>query len=372
MQVDEDSSEDSNDKESESSSSSDDDEELSNNSWHANYQQCLATLSNLLKISHSSWPKSVNALDIPLLEDPFPPQPFSSDRSACNTMKYLHGFDKSANIPLSDTQWALVSTGDTLHPFHIDANGYGTVIQVDTGTKLWFVAESKNGRSLEDFAFKDLFHLFDPDSLNDDLWDLELIVLEPGMRLPSLATKVMWTTKVQTLAHNLIDWLFLNYDFEDDMGTHLTGKNAKQAVYIPYLSHQAHVLIQYKKRAWKAQLHGEDQGLIMPKCFPQAMKKCMQNTPAYQFFLTLLHNVLTSAWTRKCYALMAQKWQHTYLNPSEPESKDENIESKVEEDKTHSSDSDYAVPVQNCKCKLNQQTTSDFVEETQQVKRSKR
>ncbi|KAG6875104.1 hypothetical protein C0993_010851 [Termitomyces sp. T159_Od127] len=80
-------------------------------------------------------------------------------------------------------RWGLASTGSTHHYWHIDANGFGTFVHVETGVKLWFIATPKNG-NYADFATWELYvNDFALRKPNEDKWNMELIVLEPGSML---------------------------------------------------------------------------------------------------------------------------------------------------------------------------------------------
>ena len=67
---------------------------------------------------------------------------------------------------------------------HCDSDGVGTVIEPLCGAKIWYLAVPKEGESFEEFASIDMFgSAFDTESLNEDKWDLEVLVLTPGVRL---------------------------------------------------------------------------------------------------------------------------------------------------------------------------------------------
>ncbi|KAG6894145.1 hypothetical protein C0995_014928, partial [Termitomyces sp. Mi166 len=76
-------------------------------------------------------------------------------------------------------RWALASTGSAHHYWHIDANGFGTFVRVESGLKLWYLAHPKSG-SFEDFATVEIFtDGYTLHKSNKSLWDVELVVLEP-------------------------------------------------------------------------------------------------------------------------------------------------------------------------------------------------
>ncbi|KAG5337958.1 hypothetical protein C0989_008561 [Termitomyces sp. Mn162] len=151
----------------------------------ANYQERIARPKDLLDAFRLPNCKAINALDNPLIRDPFPPQPYQSCWNAWEEVLDRGGCKRNQNYPLTDMRWGLASTGGTLHPYHIDTNGFGTFIRVDTGIKFWILATPKSQGKLEAFARTDLFvgSSYDPEKVNDKLWDLELMVLKPGMTL---------------------------------------------------------------------------------------------------------------------------------------------------------------------------------------------
>lgn len=76
---------------------------------------------------------------------------------------------------------------------HIDCNGFGTFITVDSGLKLWFVAVPKKEQGQESIANRYLFddfakislytENFDLNTVDSHLWDWVPVVLRPGMKL---------------------------------------------------------------------------------------------------------------------------------------------------------------------------------------------
>ena len=81
-------------------------------------------------------------------------------------------------------RWGLCATGGCYHTIHCDSDGVGTVIEPICGVKIWFIAVPKDGAGFVDFASIDMFdESFDIETPNEDKWDIEVIVLKPGMRL---------------------------------------------------------------------------------------------------------------------------------------------------------------------------------------------
>ncbi|KAH6902170.1 hypothetical protein BKA70DRAFT_1113287 [Coprinopsis sp. MPI-PUGE-AT-0042] len=89
-----------------------------------------------------------------------------------------------APYPTSSTRWSLVAFNGALHYLHIDADGFGTWVEVKHGLKLWVIARPKD-KSTPSFSDVDGFlKIFgDGTSPNPDSWTFEAIVLNPGTRL---------------------------------------------------------------------------------------------------------------------------------------------------------------------------------------------
>ncbi|KAG6873008.1 hypothetical protein C0995_003969 [Termitomyces sp. Mi166 len=135
------------------------------------------SLVDLFAAASSTLSKALSALNLPAKHDPFPELPISGEWFAWDEVTGQSSYcDSSELYPLRDMRWALASTGSAHHYWHIDANGFGTFVRVETGLKLWFLARPKSG-SFEDFAtveiFTDKFLLYES---NSDLWDVELVV----------------------------------------------------------------------------------------------------------------------------------------------------------------------------------------------------
>ncbi|KAG6867562.1 hypothetical protein C0993_001117 [Termitomyces sp. T159_Od127] len=138
---------------------------------------------DLLRTLDQQHPKALSGLSFPLCRNPFPPQKFSSDAWAWIEAQGK-GFCKSRKpYPVPEMRWGLASTAGTYHYFHLDANGYGTFMTMDHGCKLWFFASPKNISGLA-FDSIDLYTVgFKASESNLDLWDVELVVLQPGSKL---------------------------------------------------------------------------------------------------------------------------------------------------------------------------------------------
>ncbi|KAG6886441.1 hypothetical protein C0992_003939, partial [Termitomyces sp. T32_za158] len=144
-----------------------------------------ATPRDLLRSVDSSHPRALSALHLPASLETFPRLPFSSEQAVWNQVQGC-GYCYSEDLyPISDMRWGLASTPGTHHYWHVDSNGFGTFVFVETGLKLWFIATPKSG-NFDDFMTWDLFvQDYAARKPNDHKWNVDLIVLEPGTMLIS-------------------------------------------------------------------------------------------------------------------------------------------------------------------------------------------
>ncbi|KAH6909845.1 hypothetical protein BKA70DRAFT_1425560 [Coprinopsis sp. MPI-PUGE-AT-0042] len=147
----------------------------------------LTTLSELLEYSKTPLEqrKNINALNFPM-----PPGLRPEILSAIATayiawLRTHHNNMCFSSYPSGQTQWGLLAYNGALHYLHIDAEGFGTWIEVKCGAKLWVIAyPPSNGQlpSLSDInAYEldsELFCGEPPEG-----WTLEAVVLTPGTRL---------------------------------------------------------------------------------------------------------------------------------------------------------------------------------------------
>ncbi|CAA7258846.1 unnamed protein product [Cyclocybe aegerita] len=154
------------------------------------------TIQQLLDESRKPNGKVLNALECPFSEpgDLQMSQPFASDMVAWYATVGLPGAGKDTPIPVNHLRWGLCSLENAYTPFHIDAEGLCTLVQVMSGAKLWIIAVPKRPVMLtigvffrEHFSFK---------ALNLDDWDVEAVLLHPGTRLlmrPNIVHSVITT-----------------------------------------------------------------------------------------------------------------------------------------------------------------------------------
>ncbi|KAG6916520.1 hypothetical protein DXG01_006521 [Tephrocybe rancida] len=146
------------------------------------------TSLDLLRTRCSPRPKALSGLNFPLSYDPFPPQNFLSDTFAWSEAQG-RGFCKShKSYPVSEMRWGLGSTAGTYHYFHLDANGYGTFMEVDHGSKLWFFSTPKVNQPIDSGSIDLFTGVYERDEPNVDLLDVELVYLAPGDKLCALPT----------------------------------------------------------------------------------------------------------------------------------------------------------------------------------------
>ena len=139
---------------------------------------------DLLQASRVANGKALNALSFPMMFAPVILHPFSSEAVAWD---YTYGrpWCKSKEVyPLSTMRFGLAATAGAYHKFHIDSDGTGTFVEAVVGRKIWVLAVPKGGQGLDSLADINLYgESYDMEGENAHLWDLEAVVLEPGVRL---------------------------------------------------------------------------------------------------------------------------------------------------------------------------------------------
>ena len=91
-------------------------------------------------------------------------------------------FEKDYDYPIRENRWGLAATKGAQHPWHIDASGVATTILPKTGAKWWVVATPKKGTDCYSLGNTDTSQ-YDPSVGNLENWNLEAILLQPGMQL---------------------------------------------------------------------------------------------------------------------------------------------------------------------------------------------
>lgn len=112
------------------------------------------------------------------------PHPFSSEAIA-----WLHAQGHAwckwkEAYPISTLRFGLAATAGAYHKFHIDSDGTGTFVKAVAGRKIWVLAVPKAGQGLDALADIDIFgKTYNVEKPNLHLWDLEAVILEPGVEL---------------------------------------------------------------------------------------------------------------------------------------------------------------------------------------------
>src|SRR5271169_4001099 len=131
--------------------------------------------------------KILNALNFPMPEEGLGWNPFLSDSAAWRGTKGWPDCNKLQLPPMADIRWGLAATTGALHWWHIDSDGFGTYIDVKTGSKWWIVAKPKRNESLNPLPLFDFYQFADINMFTrpeyeleepcSSLWDLEAVLL---------------------------------------------------------------------------------------------------------------------------------------------------------------------------------------------------
>lgn len=141
------------------------------------------TIQDMLDNACSPGGKALNALDLPMESGVVPSELLSSDMWAWGQTIGLRLCKKTDRFPNTAMRWGLASTANTYSVWHVDCDGLATVIEVQTGCKLWVLARPRKGEDWSSFAKTDSFFNFDTNATNDDRWDCEAVLLTPGTQL---------------------------------------------------------------------------------------------------------------------------------------------------------------------------------------------
>ena len=138
----------------------------------------VGSVADILNASQSADSKILNGLSF---KDPFAGiqrTSFSSDAHALGTVYNQEGWVKKAPS-IEHLRWNLAATKDAFHPWHLDSDGYGTFVNVISGSKWWIVARPKSCLDVDVFNTTPCF-LTDG---GEDQFEVEAILLLPGSRL---------------------------------------------------------------------------------------------------------------------------------------------------------------------------------------------
>ena len=137
----------------------------------------IGTVADILKASQSPDSKILNGLSF---KNPFAGiqrTSFTSDAHALAATFNQEGWLKKP-APIEHLRWSLAATKDAFHPWHIDSDGYGTFVDVMTGSKWWIVARPKSSEKVDIFNTTTAFLEDGPDR-----FEVEAILLLPGSKL---------------------------------------------------------------------------------------------------------------------------------------------------------------------------------------------
>jgi hypothetical protein len=139
---------------------------------------------DLLHSSQSENGKSLNALSFPMIFASAVPHPFSSEAIAWHHAQGRAWCKWKEAYPVSTLRFGLAATAGAYHKFHIDSDGTGTFVEAVAGRKIWVLAVPKQEQGLDAMADINLFGTaYDIEGANLDSWDLEAVILEPGVTL---------------------------------------------------------------------------------------------------------------------------------------------------------------------------------------------
>jgi hypothetical protein len=123
----------------------------------------------------------LNGLDFPMPGANNFPTSFASDVVAFNRTIDMPMCNRDVIYPSPSMKWALAANSNAYHAWHIDCDGFGTVIKVAAGMKWWLVAKPKLGSSFSGISL--FMKNYDLSAINNDKWDIEAILLTPGSTL---------------------------------------------------------------------------------------------------------------------------------------------------------------------------------------------
>lgn len=140
------------------------------------------TLEQLYAHSQEDNGRILNALDFPLASGPPPQSAFATDVRAWDFTLDMPLAGRTVEYPRHHMRWGLAATKGAQHTWHVDAEGMATYIQPKTGSKYWVVARPKASRK-DAICLTDDSVVADVSAPNQEYWDIEGILLIPGMEL---------------------------------------------------------------------------------------------------------------------------------------------------------------------------------------------
>lgn len=126
---------------------------------------------------------ALNGLDFPMPQLNLFPETFATDVAAFNSVLGRFMCNNKTPYPRSSMRWGLAATSGAHHLWHIDCDGFGTVIENKTGFKWWIVGRPKDDANRDFPAISDFMENYEVDEVNNSKMDLEGILLVPGSTL---------------------------------------------------------------------------------------------------------------------------------------------------------------------------------------------
>ncbi|KAG6852702.1 hypothetical protein C0991_009718 [Blastosporella zonata] len=189
------------------------------------------TLGDILDAAKGEHPKALNVLDIPGTRDSFDFPQLSSDRVAWDLAPKTSV--KGEEYPVAALRWWLVSTGWTSHTIHQDCDGFGTIIKVLTGTKVWMIVSPRAEAEYPASIYR-LMRGFDLEGVNENFFDVEIVILKAGDTLPRTLHAVLTPEPTVVIGGHLYSTMTIRetvWGIYDDfvLGKYLTNTEHRSA-----------------------------------------------------------------------------------------------------------------------------------------------
>lgn len=134
----------------------------------------IGTLRQLLASSRSDSGPILNALSFPLPLSGAPPSQMSTEIEAWRLTEGELFCPSELQFPVGDMRWGLAATTGARHWLHIDSDGFGTYIDVQTGQKWWIVFNPPaNGDKRAFGNIEQFLHQFDTNAEEGSIWDID-------------------------------------------------------------------------------------------------------------------------------------------------------------------------------------------------------